>query len=242
MTWTSSNRESLDTASLRTAGGALFRAVGAFVRDPIPPHYLAIDEAFVSLTPMAAEEAFAAALHRNPQTRAALRERYVAPPYTLDDLAACAPGTLGCAYRAHMLRYHLELSPFPPERLVNDFRYFRERTFQTHDIVHVLLGFGSDTPGEMGVIGFTLGQMKRHLGGLSAPLVFGGLYGGLMGFLYSLAALREEPEQIAGYGSALAEGYRLGWSSDLLTLVPFETMLDVPLDVLQRRYRIQPAS
>ena len=63
-----------------------------------------------------------------------------------------------------MLRFGLSLNFFPPEELDSDFRYYRARTFQDHDITHVITGYGADTAGEMGVIGFMLGQTYRHFG------------------------------------------------------------------------------
>ncbi len=220
------------------ASTRLMRAVRDFVVDPAPQNYFAIDRAFIDVMPTAGERAFTRALQQSEAGQAMLRDRYLAPKYTLDDLARCAPGTLGQAYRDHMIRWGLALDFFPPETLLNDFRFYRARTFQAHDIVHVVVGFGADTVGEMGVIAFMMGQAQRHLGVGVSTMTF--LYGGLMGALYSINAAATNRDALGDYGKAVSEGWRIGELAAPFPNIHWEEKFDEPLDALRRQYNVAP--
>ena len=82
------------------------------------------------------------------------------PSIDLDALAALPGNTFGHAY-AEFVRTH-DLSLFVVTDAV-DAEMRRRNAFGiryavTHDMFHVLLGFGPDWPGEMGVLAFAVGQ------------------------------------------------------------------------------------
>lgn len=213
------------------------RSIAAFVIDPVPSNYFAIDRAFMQLLVPPAERAIETALSHSPAGGRFLRERYLAAPYTLDDLARCAPGTLGQVYRDHMLRFGLSLDFFPPEVPSTDFRYYRARTFQMHDIIHVVVGHGADVSGEMGVIGVMLAQADRYFGKSALSVATYG-YGGLMGALYSLNTLARKPAAVAKYADVLADGYRVGKRAAPLLTTHWEEYFDRPLADLRLEHGI----
>jgi ubiquinone biosynthesis protein COQ4 len=82
------------------------------------------------------------------------------PPIDLEALDQLPEGSFGRAYARHMKEHGLrpfEVSPqFDPEILRRN--VFAVRYAVTHDIFHLLLGFDTTLPGEMGVLAFAAAQ------------------------------------------------------------------------------------
>ena len=73
----------------------------------------------------------------------------------------------------------LNLTPeslIDPRPITTAAEYITHRLRETHDIIHVLTGFGIDGPGELGLQAFNLAQVRSPLAVL---LIFGGLLGTL---------------------------------------------------------------
>lgn len=81
------------------------------------------------------------------------------PTIDLDHLRTLPEGTLGHAYAVYMAENHLV--PFqvsPTYRSIAERNVFAVRYAVTHDIFHLLLGFDTTLPGEIGVLAFAVGQ------------------------------------------------------------------------------------
>ena len=76
------------------------------------------------------------------------------------------------------------------------------RLKETHDIVHVLAGFGIDGGSELGLQGFNLGQNHSPL---AVMLIFGGM----------LNALQDD-EPLGPLLQALSQGFQMGLDADLV--------------------------
>jgi len=77
------------------------------------------------------------------------------PDLDLDELlATCEPGSLGHALATHMKRCGLNPNIFRPARVETPEDYAIVHITETHDIWHVVTGFGNDEPGEIGVVAF----------------------------------------------------------------------------------------
>ncbi|MEP5567580.1 MAG: Coq4 family protein, partial [Halioglobus sp.] len=77
------------------------------------------------------------------------------PCLNLDELEAdCAPGTVGFTIVTHMKNCGLNSNIFPPAEVRSKEDYAVVHITETHDIWHVVTGFGNDEPGEIGVIAF----------------------------------------------------------------------------------------
>lgn len=73
----------------------------------------------------------------------------------LDKLgSSCAPGTLGHTVATHMRKCGLNPNIFRPAQVSSKEDYAVVHITETHDIWHVVTGFGNDEPGEIGVIAF----------------------------------------------------------------------------------------
>ncbi len=77
------------------------------------------------------------------------------PHLDLDELeATCAPGTVGHTVATHMKRCGLNPNIFRPAEVRDKEDYAVVHITETHDIWHVVTGFGNDEPGEIGVVAF----------------------------------------------------------------------------------------
>ena len=73
--------------------------------------------------------------------------------FNKDEVKDCAPGTLGEALYKFMVESGYELDIFYREvQVVNDFTYYLRQTALTHDIEHMVSGFGPNHGGEVALI------------------------------------------------------------------------------------------
>ena len=73
--------------------------------------------------------------------------------FTLEETKDCAPGTLGAAIHDFMANSGYQLDLFFQEiKVVNDFTYYLRQTALTHDIEHMVTGFGPNHGGEIALL------------------------------------------------------------------------------------------
>ena len=109
----------------------------------------------------------------NPKVEAKLQD-FVGyyPKIDLEQLSQLPEGTLGYEYAHHMKKcgiQPLEISEDLQEEANKN--PFALRYIVTHDIFHILLGFDTSYPGEMGVFAFTVGQNYTKMLNTVYPLV-----------------------------------------------------------------------
>ena len=96
--------------------------------------------------------------------------------------------------------------------------WFRDRIVFSHDIAHVLTGYGMDGPGETRLLAFALGQ-----------------YGGRSYKLVTLAAaLKSWRGEGVGWPVELKRAWRLGQRARWLPTLPLEELLREPLEYARR--------
>lgn len=77
------------------------------------------------------------------------------PKLDLDELLhTCAPGSLGHVLATHMLEADLNPNIFRPAGVASAEDYVIAHITETHDVWHVVTGFGNDEPGEIGLAAF----------------------------------------------------------------------------------------
>ncbi|MDB5438971.1 MAG: ubiquinone biosynthesis protein [Caulobacteraceae bacterium] len=145
-----------------------------------------------------------------------------------------APGTVGAAYREFLLRQGYQpdgLSDFT--RAVADIRiedahpyaWYGRRLRDSHDVWHVLTGYGPDTLGEVCLAAFSYAQT------------------GMMGLgLIAIGALPRFKNARNGqpYGRSVIEAYRAGRTSGWLPAENYETLFAEPLERARARLGIVP--
>ena len=102
--------------------------------------------------------------------------------------------------------------------------WFRMRGILTHDLWHVLTGYGTDELGEAALLAFSYAQVPGRANRL---LVIG-------------AGLRGVVECGVGFARYLYQAWRRGRHAAWLPALPDEDLLDQPLAAVQRAARIEP--
>lgn len=166
---------------------------------------------------------------RNPALEAMWQAGFRVPAYDLDELGKLPADSLGGAYARHMkangLRpdYYREMTPR------TRMQFLRQRMRQTHDIWHVLTGWGTDEFEEVGIQGFTAGQYMSSM----AAII------GAAAFLKSIVRCRFN--ELERHLENFCEGYCAGKRADNLLAVKWEEMWAESIDSLRKRYGIEPA-
>lgn len=89
---------------------------------------------------------------RLPLFREWLEKRSLAN-FTLEETSHCKPGTLGAAIHDFMANSGYQLDLFFQEiQVVNDFTFYLRQTALTHDIEHMVTGFGPNHGGEIALL------------------------------------------------------------------------------------------
>ena len=104
--------------------------------------------------------------------------------------------------------------------------WFRVRGILTHDLWHVLTDYGTDALGETALLAFSCAQMPGRANRL---LLIG-------------AALRSAAEVGIGFANYLYRAWRRGRRAAWLPALPYEELLEQPLEAVRRLARIEPAS
>lgn len=80
-----------------------------------------------------------------------------------DEVKDCAPGTLGAALYDFMVNSGYELDIFYREiQVVNDLTFYLRQTALTHDIEHIISGFGPNHGGEVALLVANLHAKSRY--------------------------------------------------------------------------------
>jgi len=147
-------------------------------------------------------------------------------------LAAMPAESFGRAYLEHVDRHGLDPAKLVElgtgyatdlERSDPDIHWMAERSQMTHDLWHVLTGYGADNYGESALLVFSHAQT-----------------GGLSNFLLSLGAnfqvVREVGPRWPGY---LVRAWRRGHRAVCLAALPYEQLLASPLAEVRAAARIE---
>jgi ubiquinone biosynthesis protein Coq4 len=165
------------------------------------------------------------ALRRDPRTTSALFAQDPCGPIDLDALSRKAEGTLGRVFADHCHARGLDpnLVYIPPD---NEINWVLHRLYLTHDIWHVVTGWGNDEIGEYGLGGFYLAQ-------LSAPPFFG--------YMLAVATLSTvlRRRSLQEFMDAVVMGYDMGKRAEPLFAVAWTTLWDVPLGDVRARLGVE---
>jgi ubiquinone biosynthesis protein COQ4 len=166
----------------------------------------------------------------------AIRASEPSLPPILDDHAALRRlpvGTVGQVYCDFMEREGLtaqglvdEFAKFMGERprFHDLLEWYSHRLRDTHDLLHVLTGYGRDALGEQCVLAFTYSQQP------SPAHLFIGYAGGLN--------IKKEVRSKAPVLRAIREGQRLGKACPRVAEMPTRKLLAMPLDEARRAFGI----
>ena len=148
------------------------------------------------------------------------------PPIT--ELNKYTDGTLGKAYAQHMLTNGLEPDFFPKVTGEPLETYLTTRGRGIHDLWHVITGYDTNIPSEIGLQGFTLAQLRSPF---SAVLISAGF----------LHAVSKAPELFQTMIDQTFEGYAMGLKAKPIFGIKIEERMHENLDDLRREFEITPA-
>jgi ubiquinone biosynthesis protein COQ4 len=93
-----------------------------------------------------------------------LEERQLSD-FTIDSVKHCSPGTLGAALHRFMVDSGLELDIFYREmQVVDDLTFYLRQSALTHDIEHMVSGFGPNHGGEIALQVATMHAKAKYFG------------------------------------------------------------------------------
>ncbi|MHA7900061.1 MAG: Coq4 family protein [Henriciella sp.] len=172
---------------------------------------------------------------RSPQSREFLARNTFLPDI-LDDhapLKALPKGTVGRTYVDFMEREGLTAHGLVKESLEqrkqyekfdDDLLWYVNRIRDTHDMYHILTGYGRDALGEASLLGFTHSQ-------------HGGMGISFIAYMGQRQISKSAPRE-AQIKEVLAEGRRNGKAAKRLIEVDIEAVLDHPLQDVRERLNI----
>ena len=167
---------------------------------------------------------------------ARLLQRRTFLPDILDNhapLKALQKGTVGRTYVDFMEREGLTANGLVEESLQqrahheqfdDDLLWYTNRLRDTHDMYHILTGYGRDALGEDALLGYTHSQ-------------HGGLGISFIAFMGNRQIAKEAPRETR-VKEVLAEGRRNGKRAKRIVELDIESILDQPLDEVRNRLNI----
>jgi ubiquinone biosynthesis protein COQ4 len=124
-------------------------------------------------------------------------ERWRPQPIDLNVLKTLPEGSLGRIYADQLISQGITPdSLIDPSPVTTAQEFVVHRLKETHDIVHVLTGFGIDGVSELGLQGFNLAQSR-------SPLAVMLIFGGLLSALQNNESLAPLPPPVSGKLSPL---------------------------------------
>jgi ubiquinone biosynthesis protein Coq4 len=154
----------------------------------------------------------------------------------LDQLAKLPIGSLGQTFAEHMIKNNISASALPEtgDRVVRprhpfgtELQFIRAHIYDTHDIWHVVTGFGTDIAGELGLQGFCAAQTPYSL-----PSVLLGL-----GCLHTaFKGIKDSARRM----DAVCSGWLMGKRANPLFGVRWDERWARPLTQVQRELKVEP--
>jgi ubiquinone biosynthesis protein Coq4 len=169
-------------------------------------------------------EAVAEHLRSDPRTAPTMRARKPFGPIVLGDLEKLPEGTLGRVFADHCRARAIDpnLVHVPPD---GEIGWLLNHMYQTHDIWHVLTGWGNDLAGEVGLGGFYAAQFGN-------PAFFGYM----LALIYLNVIMRRA--DLGVVFEAFSAGYQAGKQTQPLFGSDWDSLWEVPIEELRGRFEI----
>jgi ubiquinone biosynthesis protein COQ4 len=148
-----------------------------------------------------------------PEIAALAAERYLAVTPDIPKLLAYPPDSLGYAYAKYIDTAGFDPGFYRSMAVEDDTSYLLLRLRQTHDLWHVVTGFATNVPGELGLKAFELAQTRRTMAGI---LIAGGF----------LKCLLQTPDELDELLNNISRGYRMGLQAKPLLAQKWEENWD----------------
>ena len=145
-----------------------------------------------------------------------MEQRYPPLQPDIERLIQLPPGTLGRRYAELIVQQGYDPEFFRPRAIDSEERWLTQRIATTHDIHHVVSGFGTGREGESGVLAITAAQI-----GFPAYVLLNSA--GLLG------SFRFQTERFEGLSRAIGHGQAIARQASCLVLARWEEGWDKPI-------------
>ncbi len=153
----------------------------------------------------------------DPQAEKIIKEQYIAPVHDLNKLVQYPPDSLGYIYGKTMKARGLQAEDLYADMpIYSEASYVEARLSQTHDIWHIVTGFGVSPTEEIGLQAFHLPQFPY-------PLAVSLLSSSMM------SALLFDPEQLPPLLDAIQTGWAMGKNAKSFFAQKWEQAWEKPL-------------
>jgi ubiquinone biosynthesis protein COQ4 len=152
-----------------------------------------------------------------PEIASLAAERYLAVAPDIPKLLTYSQDSLGYAYASYIDKAGFDPGFYRSMAVEDDPSYLLLRLRQTHDLWHVVTGFATNVPGELGLKAFELAQTRRTMAGI---LIAGGF----------LKCLLQTPDELDELLDNISRGYRMGLQSKPLLAQKWEENWDKSLN------------
>lgn len=186
-----------------------------------------VEEMTEALLETPAYDLLAQQLNRDPACAALIQSRYIPPAHDLDRLLTYPQESLGYLYAAAMKRAGYDPNLQGNMRPESDAEYVEFRLSQTHDIWHIVTGFGTSEIDEIGLQAVHLSQFPYPL---AAVLIASSL----------MSSVLLDPDTLSSLQAAIARGLQMGRSARSLFAQKWEEGFEKPLEQWRQELNIQP--
>jgi len=176
---------------------------------------------------------------RLPRFAQWLEQRRLAD-FKIDEVSHCAPGTLGAALHDFMVNSGYELDIFYREiEVVDDFTFYLRQTALTHDIEHLVTGFGPNHGGEVALLTANMHAKVRYF----VPAL-AGFFNRIQMYLKAKTIMKDGlhyPEAMVINLEAEYQGAAQGrnWTYPIM-LAPWRDWIDRPISAIREELGITP--
>ena len=192
----------------------MLKGLGKFLQHPDDLQSVYAVAASVQGSPLAAQ--MMRHMLAQPGIAAMIQEQWRPAPINLDALEQLPAGSLGHCYASQLKSQGITPDTLiDPAPITSDQEFIVHRLKETHDIVHVLTGFGVDGVGEIGLQAFNLAQNRSPLAVL---LIFGGM----------LKTLQDD-RPLEALLHAISRGFEMGLKADCVVACKLEDAWARPL-------------
>ena len=192
----------------------MLKGLGKFLQHPDDLQSVYAVAASVQGSPLAAQ--MMRHMLAQPGIAAMIQEQWRPAPINLDALEQLPAGSLGHCYASQLKSQGITPDTLiDPAPITSDQEFIVHRLKETHDIVHVLTGFGVDGVGEIGLQAFNLAQNRSPLAVL---LIFGGM----------LKTLQDD-RPLEALLHAISRGFEMGLKADCVVACKLEDAWERPL-------------
>jgi ubiquinone biosynthesis protein Coq4 len=161
-----------------------------------------------------------------PESAALMDERFDPPRPDAAALARLPEGSLGKAFADYLTKNGLDAAFYREMPIRSDGSYVAMRMRRTHDVWHVVTGFDTDVPGELGLQAFVLAQLHTPL----ATIILSTM----------LTRTIWKPGDLDRSMDAIARGWQMGRSARPLFAQKWELGWERPLDAWRDDLRVSP--